>query len=72
MNNGTIRSADSLHGWRKSSRSDPHGGDCLEVIDGYARGVPVRDSKTPHGPALVLSPSAWGEFITSIKNNTGA
>ena len=69
MADGAIRNAAALHGWRTSSSSDSNGGSCLEVMDGYASGVPVRDSKTPQGPALLLSPHAWGQFVTSLKRD---
>ncbi|NJQ02876.1 DUF397 domain-containing protein [Streptomyces sp. PLAI1-29] len=29
--------------------------------------VPVRDSKAPHGPALVLEAGAWVVFIDEMK-----
>jgi len=53
--------------WRKSSYSNSEGGSCLEVLDGAPVGVPVRDSKTPHGPAVVFPPSSWALFVTALK-----
>ncbi|WP_078876661.1 DUF397 domain-containing protein [Streptomyces sp. 150FB] len=50
--------------WRKSSYSNSEGGQCVEVADGYADVVPVRDSKVPAGPALFLTPTAWTGFVT--------
>ncbi|MEU6955771.1 DUF397 domain-containing protein [Streptomyces sp. NPDC045714] len=38
----------------------------MEVADGFPGVVPVRDSKNPHGPALVLPASAWTAFITGV------
>ncbi|WP_407705831.1 DUF397 domain-containing protein [Streptomyces niveiscabiei] len=32
-------------------------------------GVPVRDSKVLEGPALLVGPSAWTSFITSVKKD---
>ncbi|MEU4119651.1 DUF397 domain-containing protein [Kitasatospora sp. NPDC028055] len=29
--------------------------------------VPVRDSKDPHGPALVFSAPAWAAFVTAVR-----
>jgi hypothetical protein len=52
--------------WRKSSYSGPHGGQCVEVGEGLAGVVPVRDSKDPHGPALMITPSAWRSFVTAV------
>ncbi|MFI1953240.1 DUF397 domain-containing protein [Streptomyces xinghaiensis] len=56
--------------WRKSSYSNNEGGSCLEVLDDHPAGVPVRDSKDPHGPALVFPAPGWSAFVTAVK--TGA
>lgn len=56
--------------WRKSSHSNASGGDCVEVADGVAGLVPVRDSKVAGGPVLVLSAAAWGPFVTALKGGT--
>ncbi|MFE7121978.1 DUF397 domain-containing protein [Streptomyces sp. NPDC057654] len=48
----------------------PDGGNCLEWTPATAatRGViPVRDSKDPHGPALVFSSAAWSDFVAFIR-----
>ncbi|MFD8088359.1 DUF397 domain-containing protein [Kitasatospora sp. NPDC059722] len=50
--------------WRKSSYSNGGGG-CIEVDD--ARPGRVRDSKDPHGPALVFPSDAWRSFITAVQ-----
>lgn len=49
--------------WRKSSYSNSDGGNCVEVADGYPGVVPVRDSKIPTGPVLLLTPTAWSDFV---------
>lgn len=67
MNDHRIPDASSLRGWRKSSYSGPDGGSCLEVLDGYPSGIPVRDSKDPHGPALVFSAESWSVFVDDVK-----
>ncbi|MFJ9415379.1 DUF397 domain-containing protein [Streptomyces sp. NPDC101227] len=55
--------------WRKSSYSNPDGGDCVEVRDDLPGLVPVRDSKEdPHGPALVFSAAGWSSFVTAVKD----
>ncbi|GAO09596.1 hypothetical protein TPA0598_05_03180 [Streptomyces lydicamycinicus] len=54
--------------WRKSSYSNPDGGNCVEVADGLPAVVPVRDSKAPHGPALLFGASAWASFVTAVKS----
>lgn len=65
-----IPEASDLSGWRRSSYSgagDEHGPDnCLEVADGHPGLRPVRDSKHPHGPALVFSDAAWAAFVTAL------
>jgi hypothetical protein len=53
--------------WRKSTYSGGDSGDCLEVSDSCPACVPVRDSKNPHGPALVFTAAAWTSFVTEIK-----
>ncbi|MER6816471.1 DUF397 domain-containing protein [Spirillospora sp. NPDC000708] len=52
--------------WRKSSRSQGTGGECVEVarIPGL---VGVRDSKDPAGPALVFEPAALRALAAQIK-----
>lgn len=53
--------------WRKSSYSNGSGGDCVEVRDNLPGVVPVRDSKVPHGPALLIPATAWAPFVDSLK-----
>ncbi|WP_171167494.1 DUF397 domain-containing protein [Streptomyces sp. I05A-00742] len=57
--------------WRKSTFSGPgngQGGDsCLEVADNMPGVVPVRDSKRPHGPALLIPVPAWGAFVANLR-----
>ncbi|MFF6905090.1 DUF397 domain-containing protein [Streptomyces sp. NPDC012389] len=48
------------------SASNSTGGDCLQVSDDFPRLVPVRDSKNPTGPALVLRAAAWSAFVSSV------
>ncbi|MFJ9926318.1 DUF397 domain-containing protein [Streptomyces misionensis] len=52
--------------WRKSSYSNPDGGQCLEVSDDLPSSVPVRDSKTPHGPVLLFTDPAWAAFVGAV------
>jgi hypothetical protein len=67
MADRTIPHAALLKGWRKSTYSNDQGGSCLEVLDHHPVGVPVRDSKTPHGPAVVFPRSSWALFVTAVK-----
>lgn len=54
--------------WRTSSYSGSTGGCCVEVADGSACGsVPVRDSKNPTGPAIVLGAHAWQAFVDGLR-----
>ncbi|MBW5423436.1 DUF397 domain-containing protein [Streptomyces sp. BG9H] len=68
MTERIIPDASILSGWRKSTYSGNEGGSCVEVLDGHPSGVPVRDSKAPHGPALVFPTAGWSSFITAIKS----
>ncbi|SCE00068.1 protein of unknown function [Streptomyces sp. BpilaLS-43] len=53
--------------WRKSSYSNQDGGACVEVCDGFPAVVPVRDSKDPHGPVLVVAAGGWASFVDALK-----
>ncbi|MHB9860125.1 DUF397 domain-containing protein [Streptomyces sp. YIM S03343] len=37
------------------------------MADGFPGVVPVRDSKDPHGPALVFESGSWAAFIGKLK-----
>ncbi|MEU9079638.1 DUF397 domain-containing protein [Kitasatospora sp. NPDC048538] len=50
--------------WFKSSYSD-NGGTCVEVSPDFPGVVPVRDSKDPEGPALVVPAEAWRAFVAA-------
>ncbi|MFI5805779.1 DUF397 domain-containing protein [Streptomyces sp. NPDC051561] len=64
----TIPDASTLPTWRKSSYSENASGGCVEVSDGYPSGdVPVRDSKAPHGPAVIFERAAWSAFVATVK-----
>ncbi|MFD3421913.1 DUF397 domain-containing protein [Streptomyces decoyicus] len=54
--------------WRKSSYSNTNGGSCVEIADDFPGIVPVRDSKDPHGPALLIPAAAWTAFVASLKD----
>ncbi|GAA4075903.1 DUF397 domain-containing protein [Actinomadura miaoliensis] len=51
--------------WRKSSRSDTSGGQCVELA-GIEGSVGVRDSKDPSGPKLMLTADAWRALRAGI------
>ncbi|MGX1561932.1 DUF397 domain-containing protein [Streptomyces sp. NPDC055506] len=69
MTDRTISNAATLNGWRKSTYSNDQGGSCLEILDDYGCGIPVRDSKNPKGPALVFGSDGWSSFVTAIKQH---
>ncbi|MFG2183102.1 DUF397 domain-containing protein [Streptomyces abikoensis] len=53
--------------WRKSTYSVAHE-DCLEVADLIPGDlIPVRDSKSPTGPALFLPAAAWATFVRAVR-----
>ncbi|MFF8945831.1 DUF397 domain-containing protein [Streptomyces sp. NPDC014864] len=53
--------------WFKSSFSNGDGGECVEVAPNIPGLVPVRDSKAPDRPALLLSAAAWAPFVASLR-----
>ncbi|MFK4222613.1 DUF397 domain-containing protein [Streptomyces sp. NPDC019890] len=54
--------------WRKSTYSGGDGGEeCVEVMDNIPGVVPVRDSKTPHGPVLVIGAASWTAFVEGVR-----
>jgi hypothetical protein len=54
--------------WRKSSYSTGNGGACVEIASNLPGAVAVRDSKDPHGPALIFTPSEWQTFAAGVKS----
>ncbi|MEV7733884.1 DUF397 domain-containing protein [Streptomyces sp. NPDC088921] len=67
MASNRIDLSDAL--WLKSSYSNGSGGDCVEVAANFPGRVPVRDSKVPDGPALLLAARAWAQFVAALKSN---
>lgn len=53
--------------WRASSYSSSNGGECVEIGEGVADVIPVRDSKAPHGPALSFQQGAFSSFVSAIQ-----
>jgi Domain of unknown function (DUF397) len=54
--------------WRKSSRSGPQGGNCVEVAELPDGGVAVRDSKHPEGSPLLFTLAEWRAFVGGVKD----
>ncbi|GAA1223101.1 hypothetical protein GCM10009665_11740 [Kitasatospora nipponensis] len=59
----------SAASWFKSSHSQ-NGGSCVEVAPDFPGLVPVRDSKDPHGAALVFPAAHWQAFVTGVRTGT--
>lgn len=53
--------------WRKASHSGDNGGNCVEVARNLPGVVAVRDSKDPHGPAMVFTLADWKAFTAVLK-----
>ncbi|GAB2715627.1 DUF397 domain-containing protein [Kitasatospora kifunensis] len=52
--------------WMKSSYSQS-GGNCIEVAPNFPGVVPVRDSKNPEGPALIVPAASWSAFVAGVR-----
>lgn len=44
----------------------PDGGDCIEIAPAIPDVVPVRDSKNPEGPVLLIPHAAWRSFVAAV------
>jgi hypothetical protein len=53
--------------WRKSRASNPSG-DCIEVAALDSGAIAVRNSRDPHGPALVYTRAEIDAFIKGAKD----
>ena len=51
--------------WFKSSYSGQNG-ECVETRR-TGSGMDLRDSKDPHGPALVFPAEAWRAFVAGVR-----
>lgn len=56
--------------WHKSSYSDSHGGDCVEVAESPGA-VRVRDSKDVSGPQLGFGVGPWAAFVAGVRSSDG-
>ncbi|MFC4906226.1 DUF397 domain-containing protein [Actinomadura gamaensis] len=52
--------------WRKASRSNESGDNCVEVADAVG-GVALRDSKNPDAGALTLSRAGFGAVLAAVR-----
>lgn len=53
--------------WVKSSFSDQHGNECVEVATLSDDVRAVRDSKNPTGPVLTFSTAEWSAFVHGVR-----
>ncbi|MFJ8024833.1 DUF397 domain-containing protein [Streptomyces sp. NPDC096311] len=58
----------------RADRSDPQAlapwrGPRRSCADGLPGLVPVRDSKVPEGPALILPAYAWAPFVVALEGD---
>ncbi|MGW0836733.1 DUF397 domain-containing protein [Streptomyces prunicolor] len=42
------------------------GGECLEVARNIPGAIAIRDSKSPTGPILRLTPTTWTKFTATL------
>jgi hypothetical protein len=53
--------------WCKATYSQGSG-NCVEVAQLDDGGHAVRDSKDPHGPALIFTPAEWAAFTAGVRD----
>jgi Domain of unknown function (DUF397) len=53
--------------WKKSSKSGPNGGMCVEVARLDEATIGVRDSKDPDSLVLTFTPGDWDAFLDGAK-----
>ncbi len=69
MYNGVKASSIVGATWRKSGRSGPQGGNCVELAEVVAGGpVAVRNSRHPDGPALLYTRAEIQALILGAKD----
>jgi len=54
--------------WRKSRRSGPQGGNCVEIAHLPNGQVAVRNSRFPSGPALIFTSPESDAFLGGAKD----
>jgi uncharacterized protein DUF397 len=58
---------DGITRWRTSSRSNGHGGMCVEIGSGPGV-VGVRDTKDRDGGTLAFESPTWAAFLAAVKD----
>ncbi|GAA0433450.1 DUF397 domain-containing protein [Streptomyces luteireticuli] len=65
------RSDLSIAVWRKSSRS-ASGGGCVEIAEQFPDAMPIRDSKSPARPPILVPRGAWAAFVNALRTDMSA
>jgi hypothetical protein len=68
IHNGVRASSLAEARWRKSVRSGPTGGNCVEVAFLADGDVALRNSRQPDGPALIFTTAEWDAFIGGARD----
>jgi Domain of unknown function (DUF397) len=68
IRNGTRASDLTGAVWMKSTRSGPTGGNCVEVAFLPEGSVAMRNSRQPHGPALLFTHAEWNAFLGGARD----
>lgn len=53
--------------WRKASRSNSQGGDCVELANLGRNTVGIRDSKAPQDGHLTVHPEVLAHLVSRVK-----
>lgn len=58
------------HAWRKSTRSNDAGGQCVQVTDAISGRMLVRDSKLGDtSPVLDFTATEWSMFVATVRTS---
>lgn len=68
IRNGMNASALTDAAWIRSRHSGPTGGNCVEVAFLADGEIAMRNSRHPHGPALIFTRSEWDAFLGGAKD----
>jgi hypothetical protein len=68
ISNGVRASALTGARWRKSARSGPTGGNCVEIAFLAGGDIAMRNSRHPDGPALIFTRGEWDAFLGGARD----
>jgi hypothetical protein len=68
IHNGMNASALTDAKWVRSRHSGPTGGNCVEVAFLAGGEIAMRNSRHPHGPALIFTRSEWDAFLGGARD----